>query len=245
MARKVRHEEHENHERWLVSYADFITLLFAFFTVLYATAQSDQEKLEALMDGMNAAFEGGLPDAFLTVLRADPFLPDTPPLSNLPVTQDAAVPIVHSIKRGLSGSLSDNAVQIGLFEQDLVLVMPERLLFAPGSAELHPSAFAVLGKVAEVVAQVPAHVEVVGHADAMPVTPGGPWEDNWALSSARALTAVRYLAKRGVPDERLAASAEYDREAGTEARAITIRIRAEEPAPSAEILNRLGIESEK
>ena len=71
----MKHAEHENHERWLVSYADFITLLFAFFTVLYATAQTDQQKIKAVVDGMNAVFDGGMPDALLDrvfkVLRKD------------------------------------------------------------------------------------------------------------------------------------------------------------------------------
>lgn len=242
MGKKARHEEHENHERWLVSYADFITLLFAFFTVLYATAQSDQAKLQAVVDGMNAAFEGGMPAALLDVLNPDPDPPDTPPTPNLPISQDAALPMIYSIKRGLEGSLSDNVVQIGLFEQDLTLVLPERLLFAPGSAELHPSAYAVLTVVATELRGKPATVEVVGHADALPLSATSRWVDNWELASARALATVRYLGRKGFPTERMVASAGIQKGTEPEARAVTIRIHVDSPGPAAEIVEALPLE---
>jgi len=242
MGKKVRHEEHENHERWLVSYADFITLLFAFFTVLYATAQSDQAKLEAVVDGMNAAFDGGMPAALLDVLKPDPNPPDAPTMPNVPLSQDAALPLIYSIKRGLEGSLSDNTVQIGLFDQNLVLVLPERLLFAPGSAELHPSAYAMLTGVAGAVDGTAATVEVIGHADSLPISAMSRWTDNWELASARSLTTLRYLARKGVRPERLSASATVTGNSHAESRAVTIRVRLDEPGPAAELVEKLPLE---
>lgn len=235
MTGRKKHEEHENHERWLVSYADFITLLFAFFTVLYATAQTDQTKLEAVIDAMNAAFEGGMPEAILDVmtLRAGSDLES--PHINL---QASAEPDLDTLRQNLSGSLSDHTVQIGFVDQALNVVLPERMLFAPGSAELHPTAFPALTRLAEVLVPTPARVEVVGHADGVPLR-GGPFGDNWGLASARAVAAVRYLAGRGMPVERLAAVGSVTPDPDPEARAVTFRIRLDQPALAGEVVDRL------
>lgn len=234
---KKKHEEHENHERWLVSYADFITLLFAFFTVLYATAQTDQSKLEAVVDAMNAAFEGGMPEAILNSMSMRTGQELEAPHVNL---QAAAEPDLKTLKQHLAGSLSDNVVQIGLFNQALNLVLPEKMLFSPGSAELHPTAYDALGRIAEAVAPTVARIDVYGHADGVPLS-GGPFVDNWGLSAARALTTVRYLARRGIPVDRLNAIATVasDSAANPEARAVTFRIHMDTVAPTAEVLDRL------
>jgi chemotaxis protein MotB len=238
VGKKVRHEEHENLERWLVSYADFITLLFAFFTVLYATSQTDQSKLEAVVEAMRAAFEGGMP---LALLDEDPEQepPDIPNLVPNRLISESAEPTIYSLKRNLQGSLSDHVVQLGLIDQKLTLVLPERLLFARGSAELHPSAYAVLARVARVLRAAPATIEVVGHADGIPVTPGSPFEDNWGLASARSLTTVRYLARKGVPVENLQAGASVTAASNQEARAVTIHVHVDEPAPAADVAHAL------
>lgn len=238
--KKVRHEEHENHERWLVSYADFITLLFAFFTVLYATAVTDQDKLQAVVDGVNAAFDGGMPQALLDVMRFETAqTPDVPEIVPNHLAQEAADTTIYTLKRNLAGSLSDHVVQIGLVDQTLTLVLPERLLFAKGSAELHPSAYALLSEVAQALKNAPATIEVTGHADGLRVAPGGIFEDNWALASARSLTTVRYLARRGLGVDRLAARSSVSSAPDTEARAVSIRIQVDAPAPGAEVVRAL------
>ncbi len=230
--KKVKHEEHENHERWLVSYADFITLLFAFFTVLYATSLTDTVKLKAVTEGINAAFDGGMPQALLDVMNIRP--EDTPVVPNH-LTQEAAEPIIYTLKRNLAGSMSDHVVQLGLVDQKLTLVLPERFLFAPGSAELHPAAYSVLAPVAKVLKTAPATVEVVGYADGVPVAQGGRWEDNWALASARSLATVRYLTKKGVPVNRLIASASLAPGPDAEARAVAMNIVVDTPSPAADV----------
>ncbi|MEQ1504555.1 MAG: flagellar motor protein MotB [Myxococcota bacterium] len=227
MSRKQKHEEHENHERWLVSYADFITLLFAFFTVLYATAQTDEEKLQAVVDALNVAFTGGMPHA---VFQNTPKPPLSSGLLDTQITTQSDSQIsVESMRRGLRGSLSDNVVQIGMVNQSLNVVLPERIAFAAGSAELHPSAYGVLTEVAGVVKSTPAIIQVIGHADGVPVKPSSPFKDNWGLASARAVAAVRYLEKQGVPTEQLVASASITAEKQAEARAVTIRIDLDVP----------------
>ena len=232
---KKKHEEHENHERWLVSYADFITLLFAFFTVLYATAQTDQSKLEALIDSMNAAFEGGMPEAILDVMS----LRTGSELNAVHVNlQSAAEPDLSTLKQHLAGSLSDNVIQLGLFNQGINIVLPERLLFAPGSAELHPAAFASLSGIADAVLPTPTRIEVIGHADGVPVK-GGLFVDNWGLATARAVVIVRYLEHRGISMGRLVAVGAISPLPNPEARSASFRIKLDSPSPTAEVLDRL------
>lgn len=227
MSRKPKHEEHENHERWLVSYADFITLLFAFFTVLYATSQTDQQKLEAVIDSLNAAFHGGMPNAvFPSVGVGTTNVGLIEP--HLSIVSDS-VTMVESLRRGLRGSLSDNVVQIGFVNQRLTMVLPERIAFAVGSAELHPNAFGVLSEVAKVVAPTPARLRVIGRADATPIAPGSPFEDNWSLATARATAAVRFLEKKGIAAPRLVASGEVSGTVSADDRAIVIQIDMDEP----------------
>ncbi len=236
MARK-KHEEHENHERWLVSYADFITLLFAFFTVLYATAQSDQAKLEAVVDGLTAAFHGGMPIAVLDSQTnerdAGPSLDDF----NLNLSAQAD-PVLRTLRMHLDGSLSDNVVQIGLHNQTLTVILPERLLFAPGSAELHPASFDTLSRIAEILKDEEITIEVGGHADGVPIS-GGPFVDNWGLAGARAASTVRFLQSRGVPTGHLVASASLLGGSSPEARAVTFRIVASGRVPTGAVLDEL------
>ncbi|MBM4389635.1 MAG: OmpA family protein [Deltaproteobacteria bacterium] len=236
MARK-KHEEHENHERWLISYADFITLLFAFFVVLYATASTDKLKLDALVDGLTAAFQGGKPVVMFDNERhkrdAGPSIDDYS--LNLSAQAD---PVLRTLKMHLDGSLSDNVVQIGVHNQTLTVELPERLLFTPGSAELHPSAFDTLTRIAEALKTEEIMIDVSGHADGVPVT-GGPHVDNWGLASARAVATTRFLQSRGVPLGHLVASATLTRATNPEARAVTLRVLAKGRVPTAAVLDTL------
>ena len=235
---KKKHEEHENMERWLVSYADFITLLFAFFTVLYATSQTDAKKLEAVVNGMNAAFEGGMPRALLDAIAFNENPADIPDIVPNRLTMEAADPVMQTVRRNLVGSLSDHVIQMGLVDQTLTMVLPERLLFAKGSADLHPSAFAPLTEVALALAGQPVALEVVGHADGVPLS-GGRFEDNWGLASARAVAVVRYLQRHQVRPERMIASTGINPGESREARAVTLRVRIESPGAGPEVIEAL------
>jgi chemotaxis protein MotB len=224
MARKAKHEEHENHERWLVSYADFITLLCAFFVVMYASNQSDPQKAKAVEAGIEEAFAGPLPQLLRDWLHLENGggMLDNHPLAEAVVADLDA----EAIKVTLDGSLTDHTVQIGFVEQDLTLVPPARHHFQPGSAELHPSAFAYLASMAEALQGTEGQIEVIGHADAVPVS-GSAWLDNWDLAGARAVAAVRYLVGRGVDPSRLTASASVTTGIDPNARAFTVALKFE------------------
>lgn len=232
---KKKHEEHENHERWLVSYADFMTLLFAFFVVLWSQSKTDKKKLDAVIDGIQAAFMGGLP---ALVGDADRGLPPTSPIDDPISMASATNPTLESVRSRLSGSLSDNVIEIGLVDNTLNIVIREQVLFESGSAEIHPAAYETLTRLAEVVDDEPVKLDVVGHADGTPFS-GPPYGDNWGLASARSVATVRFLERRNVDVEQLTAAAELTASTNPERRAVTFRIRSEDRAPTAGVLDKL------
>lgn len=234
--RKARHEEHVNHERWLVSYADFITLLFAFFTVLYATAQTDQQKLRAVINGIDAAFHGGLPNALFGT-EGTTFSDLAPTHLSVDAVAD---PDALTLRRTLDGSMTDHTVQIGLVEQTLSVTLRDRMLFPAGSADLNPAAFGRLAELADRLWGTNATVEVIGRADGVPLGAGSPYRDNWGLASARAASAARYLSGRGIPVERLSTTAKIVSTEDPDARAVTLRVQVRDPTSAAELSNALA-----
>lgn len=223
-------EEHENLERWLVSYADFITLLFAFFTVLYATSKTDQAKLQQMVEAMNEAFDGKKLESIIENIGLSKASGPT----NYSVPQTTQI----SLRPDMAGLLSNNAVQLGRVNQSVSLDLPERILFASGSAEIHPTAFPILGEIAEALGDTEARLEVLGHSNAVPYI-ASKYEDNLGLATARALSTVRYLSKRGMPIDQMTASGQVCSDVWPDARAVTLRVVVEQPALAGEVMERL------
>lgn len=230
--KKAEHEEEENLERWLVSYADFITLLFAFFTVLYATSQTDTKKMQEVVDSMNEAFNGQALDNLLDTVglqkATGPTSSYTPPSLDLTLRPD------------MTGLLSNSPVPLGRQNQALNMEISQKVLFARGSAELYPNSFPVLLELAQALAPTQARLEVTGHATDDAITPNSPFVDNIGLAMARALVTVRYLEKNGMKPEHLIAAGSLNHEQWPDDRAVTMRVRLDEWHHSGEVLERLG-----
>lgn len=245
MARKKKHEEHENMERWLVSYADFITMLFCFFTFLYSQAPKDDQKLKMILQGVRDAFNSGARMDILELLDLMQLSTELPAESLIELNkvhiapERQAIQEVATDRAGTAGTLTDNVVQIGLTEQDLILVMPERFLFAPGSVELPVAAFGWLTAIADSIEQMPADMQIIGHADGTPIPAGGRYQDNWSLAGARAAQAVRYLEQKGVDPDRMTLMGRVSGVADPEQRAITVKIHLDDPAAASEVLARM------
>jgi chemotaxis protein MotB len=245
LSKKKKHEEHENMERWLVSYADFITMLFCFFTMLYANAPKDQKKIQQIIQGIKDALNGGARVDIIELLDLLNLSTDNPTELDVELQKVHMAPEVQAVQEvpvdrvGTDGSLTDNVVQLGLVNQDLSLVMPERLLFVPGSTELPVAAFGWLTAIAESVHGTPADLQIVGHADAAPLPVGGTFQDNWALASARAAEAIRYLETKGVKPEQLTLGGKVSSGKDPEERAVTVRIHLGDPAAASEVRQRL------
>lgn len=223
MARKRRHEEHENLERWLVSYADFITLLFAFFVVMYSISQVNEGKYKVLSNSLVSAFTTS-PSAPSSRVDASPSRSMTRPA---PVAAPATAAQVLELKQvmemrrrqqqaeklkmvakamltALEPLIKSGMVSVTQSERGVAIEINASVLFASGQAVLEQGAVKTLQAVGHELAQIPNMVQVEGFTDNTPIsTPLFP--SNWELSTARASSVVRLLAESGAAPERFIA----------------------------------------
>lgn len=210
-------EEHGNHDRWLVSYADFITLLFAFFVVLYASAQVDNRKVVQVAAAIKGAFQdlgvfsgSGLdhtvvPKEFIVVQGPGGGTPQVPPSTALGAIN--VVPLclspaaannidTEALKKQLSEALGEEIrnkkVQMRVGPDGLVVSLREIGFFDSGEAKLLPEAKPTLTRLAKVLEQKDFEVRVEGHTDNMPIHTAR-FNSNWELSTARATEVVSIL----------------------------------------------------
>ena len=226
--RKKNIEESENHERWLVSYADFITLLFAFFVVMYSISSVNEGKYRVLSD----ALEGAFSSTHSFAITNDGVVPEkSVKIGNIPTTiepiqLDVFNTELHARNEKLSSEMLQEArrlLQVSeqfetvlepYIEKDLVeikrhdlwveLEMKSKMLFSSGEAELASKAKPVLKKIAEIVRQTNNVVQIEGHTDDMPIDTV-EFPSNWDLSSARAASVVKEFVQLGINPARLAA----------------------------------------
>ena len=187
-----------SHDRWLVSYADFITLLFAFFVVLFATSQSDKRKKSELAASIQSAFNqmgifeshSKLQPLTQVLGSGGPVMPSAQAMPTGPVRRQALMLIEQRLQQAAKPEI-DRGV-IGLHESDngLVISLQEAGFFDSGAAEIHPSALPVLDRIAAVLPESALRVE--GHTDDVPIH-NAQFASNWELSSSRASSIARLL----------------------------------------------------
>lgn len=198
---KKHEEEHENHERWLVSYADFITLLFAFFTVLYATSQKDVAKAEEFQRSVQKAFRsfidfGGLMGKYVGHNEHTQIIP--PAIDVVPQEGPGPEEILEDIDRSLQASLGEESKEMIELNTDSVGVrvsLAANSFFDSGNAYIRRESLKALDLIAKVLRKNTRPVLIEGHTDSMPISTE-QFPSNWELSSARASTIVRYFVER-------------------------------------------------
>ncbi len=203
---------HENHERWLVSYADFITLLFAFFVVMFATAHQDKNKARQVSEAVRNALERGqLSNAISVVLgrtKHDTKAPAKPAADAAPTP--VAPPVADlkqslaTLQQELAMELKAGKVQLRLEGRGLVISLREAAFFASGDDSVAPRSFPTLAKIAAVISRLPNQVRLEGHSDSVPIH-NSRFRSNWELSAARAIAMLDVLAERyAIPPGRMA-----------------------------------------
>lgn len=220
---KKKHPEHVNLERWLVSYADFITLLFAFFVVMYSIANQDKAKIKQITEAIERTFRGpstmldmgsgAAVNAFSNpgsdyaqVIDTTMGRTNTPPEVN-PELQKIAERIEESIAYQLQTTDLKDTLKIIYDDRGLVVRFSANKLFQPGEATVDKKYYPLLQKIAEVLGGTNRLIRVEGHTDNASLPEGGKFDTNWELSTARAAWIVRYLrAKTDMPVSRLAAA---------------------------------------
>jgi chemotaxis protein MotB len=219
--RKHGEEEHENHERWLVSYADFITLLFAFFVVMYAISQVNEGKYRVLSDTLSSAFRhipGSTSGAQVAINpnaprpMAIPFRKPNPGLKvdeNQRLKKEKLRNMAKEINDALAPLVKEGQVRITEGALGITVDINASVLFATGEARLDPNAVQTLIAVARVLAPTDFPVIVEGHTDNVPI---GTFQfpSNWELSGMRASSVVRLLVENGVDPRRLTATGYAD-----------------------------------
>ncbi len=204
---KHKHEEHENHERWLVSYADFITLLFAFFVVMYSVSAVNEGKFRTVSESIKAALN---PIVSPPASRLAFNIGEQKPRLITPDIASPNEPVVRKIRQVLKSleGIADLKL-ITVAEQangDILVTIPDHLLFQSGEARLRPDGFPFLRAFSEVLTQVDRHANVLGHTDNVPIRTA-QFPSNWELSAARAVMVVRAMTELyGVPAGHLSAT---------------------------------------
>ena len=211
---------HVSHDRWLVSYADFITLLFCFFVVLFAFARADQKKHAQVKDSVSAAFEslglfptagrlaaGGASTAQGTERPAIPMniVMGEEVLSPAKVKNDLDR-IHRELEQTLSNQVAAHTVSIQMGRDGLVISLREAGFFSSGSAIPKPETLPTLRQIAAALSTTPYDVRIEGHTDNIPIN-NAQFDSNWELSSARATHIARlFLDMKAMPAERISAA---------------------------------------
>jgi chemotaxis protein MotB len=211
MPRKKSHETAGNHERWLVSYADFITLLFAFFVVMFATTQADKGKAKQVSDSVKkaiktdvlpatvAAILGGAVDRKGTgnnQLRgpggAQKFTPPPPPQPPDPPSMIELQPSLKLLTRELSEEIRKGNLEVIMQPRGLTVSFKQTALFPSGGKDIALDSYASLEKVAAAMQKIPNPVRLEGHTDSVPIH-NGRFKSNWELSAARSIALLSLL----------------------------------------------------
>jgi chemotaxis protein MotB len=192
MARRKRHEEHANHERWLVSYADFITLLFAFFVTMYSISRVDGKKFGSAVDSIHRAMGTVVP--LNMPMGAPGFFDDIQNKNPLSESVTQKIDLKKLLAMDLGHGPGIQNIRVTMDDRGIVISFPDMCLFAPCSADLRPQALPALHQLSQGLMRVNSPVKVEGHTDSGRCA---SFPSNWELSTARASAVVRFLIEQG------------------------------------------------
>jgi len=213
MARKKKSIEPDNLERWMVSYADFVTLLFAFFTCLYAISNVDAAKMNQMMASMRASFGGQIFDASSrtitvteggggSIIATEPINAEAKRGDDDDGLDKSSKVILSGdvdmgrFKRALEAMLREeikrNMVRVYLERRGIVISLAETGMFDSGSDAIKPDGIAMLDVIATSLTTIGNQIRVEGHADSIPIN-NARFPSNWDLSVARASTVLRRM----------------------------------------------------
>jgi chemotaxis protein MotB len=211
---KHKHEERENHERWLVSYADFITLLFAFFVVMYSISSVNIGKYRTVSESIKAALnplanQSGA-NQIISVGEAKSALQGRNPTDAKEITIRRIRQLAQVIKDKQLKDMVAFVTVVQTINGDIVITIPDRLLFNSGEAIVRTEALPFLEGLGGAILEMNRHARVEGHTDNVPIRTA-QFPSNWELSAARAVMVVRVLSELyGVPADHLAAVGHAD-----------------------------------
>jgi chemotaxis protein MotB len=201
----------ENHERWLVSYADFITLLFAFFVVMFASTQADKSKAKAVSESVKEALEHGQFSETLSNVLGRGKHDNSQPSANSESVKESANPppqtgptrsppadlakSLSALQRGLEEELKSGKIELKLEGRGLVISLREATFFASADDAVAPGSEAILAKIAAEIQGFGNPVRLEGHTDSKPIH-SSRFRSNWELSVARSIAMLELLRQK-------------------------------------------------
>ncbi len=209
MKRKKHDEEHENAERWLLTYADLITLLLAFFIMMYTFSKKDAQKYEEVASHLKSIFSGGSAVSYKAAASAGSTILEVGAKGTQ--SDEIKKQLEQQIRTLASTNGSKENISIYSDERGIIIRILDKAFFDEGKAELKERARSALDKITPVVKQIKNHISIEGHTDNIPISTN-EFKSNWELSVRRSTEVVRYLIERGgIGPERISASgyAEY------------------------------------
>jgi chemotaxis protein MotB len=217
--RKKKHVAHENNERWMVSYADFITLLFAFFVVMFATSQTDKSNSKAaqVSESVKSALSEGKVSSVMAAILGGTVedkgkgsaMMRGPGGANKVVEEPRRdrqivelMPSLKVLSADLRKEIESGAIQVSMEPRGLTISFKQAAAFPSGTDEIAPEATESIRKVAAALEKLPNPVRLEGHTDSIPIhTPR--FNSNWDLSAARSIALLELFSTRfGIPRER-------------------------------------------
>lgn len=203
MKKRRRSEEHENAERWLLTYSDLITLLLAFFIMMYVFSKRDAYKYDEVASHLKTIFSGGTGVAGKGSVTA-----------TSPIDMPSRGASSGEIKRQLEGEFMDKNrekpggenISVLSDERGVVIRVLDKTFFDEGKADLKEGAKDALDRIVPIIKNIDNHIRIEGHTDNVPINTA-EFKSNWELSVRRATEVVRYLIeKRGLAPERASAA---------------------------------------
>lgn len=223
---RKRKQPPENHERWLITYADLITLLMIFFVVLYAMSRIDVKKYEVLSQSLKFEFRQadipiemgtGINGALETAEQPKAAKPDDQSKdegkqkeNNLKKLQEQELQdLLKIVQAYIKNNHLEKQIVIADTPKGILIRLNDLFLFDLGKADLKKEATPVLNRLASLFNNLDTTVSIEGHTDNLPIQAGGAFKDNWGLSSARSLSVVRYFVDTDKLDPKMFESAAY------------------------------------
>jgi chemotaxis protein MotB len=204
MARRRYQEEHANHEAWAIPYGDLVTLLLAFFVVMYSISQVNEGKYRVVSDSLNAAFNGTPTTTMPVAIGEAAATTVAAPVVQLPpdVKAMALRQLAEQATEALNPLIMQGLVDVQVGDGFVEIAIRSDILFASGAARLATEAQGAITMLGEALRAFPNSIRVEGHTDDVPVN-SGAFTSNWELSAARAASVVHMLVASGVDARRL------------------------------------------
>ncbi len=211
--KRIRHES-DNTDRWMVSYADFVTLLFAFFVVMYAMSSVNEGKYRVLSGSMTEVFKvvPKSPDPIQigketkAISSSEPSSKIIKPIKILPKSQRVYAremkQIAETVSKSVQPLIDKGLIKVTRNKLWVEIEMNSKILFSSADSELEEEAFPALKALAQVLKKIPNSIDVEGHTDNLPIN-NELFPSNWELSAARAASVVHLFTRYGVNPRRL------------------------------------------